>query len=319
MPAVIPSSSYAVYRINQDPLRLEPVAERGGIELFIDRYKSRGYRVDPLLERSLVTLGPVHDAMLFSEDEWQAHPLRHELGAPRLMPMLVAPLLVEGEAIGLLYFSRRPHEPHFTKADVRNAQVISQVMAAAIGNSRLHREAREQADLGRGALELIGSGVVITDLHGRVRYTNQGGQRLLDGGSGAGIAEALKENLEKVDGAPRRDAVVITSFANNETSVIIRSQRLRDDESRVATFLYTQSAKAEGSRFSPLLGLLSEREVEVLEMIARGAKTVEIARALYVSTDTVQYYLRRMFAVMDAGSRAELLAKAHAAAGVSPG
>ncbi|MHB9150845.1 MAG: LuxR C-terminal-related transcriptional regulator [Thermoleophilia bacterium] len=318
-PSVIGADAYALYRVDADPLRIAAMGERGGTRLFVDRYEAGGYQEDPLLEHVLATQEPVHEGQLFTDPEWQQHRLRRHLGSRKLMRMLLAPLTLDGRISGCIYFTRRPQAAPFSEADRRNAGLIAHHLALALRNAQLLAQAQQGEYMASNTLDLIGSGVVITDVRGEPRFSNTGARRLLDGASGTMAKAQIAENVDHVVTGPRRDTVAIGSFSNNEASVIIRSQRLREDDELVATFLYSQSASVEGSRFSPLLGLLSEREVEVLEMIARGAKTMEIARTLYVSTDTVQYYVRRMFAVMDAGSRAELLAKAHAIAGISPG
>lgn len=318
-PSVIVADACALYRVDTDPLRIAALGERGGTRLFVDRYEAGGYQEDPLLEHVLATQEPVHEAQLFTDTEWQQHRLRRHLGTRKLMRMLLAPLVLDGRTSGCIYFTRGPQAAAFSEEDRSNAGLIAHQLALALRNAQFLTQAQRGAYMAGSALDLIGSGVVVTDVRGEARFSNTAARRLLDGASGTMAKAQIAENVDRVVAGPRRDTVAIGSFSNNETSVIIRSQRLREDDELVATFLYTQSASAEGSRFSPLLGLLSEREVEVLEMIARGAKTVEIARALYVSTDTVQYYVRRMFALMDAGSRAELLARAHAMAGTSPG
>jgi LuxR family maltose regulon positive regulatory protein len=58
------------------------------------------------------------------------------------------------------------------------------------------------------------------------------------------------------------------------------------------------------SEFEPL----SERELEVLALIAEGASNREIAEALFVSVGTVKKHLNNMFLKLDAHSRTEAIA-----------
>jgi two-component system response regulator DevR len=59
-------------------------------------------------------------------------------------------------------------------------------------------------------------------------------------------------------------------------------------------------------------GLLSERELEVVRRVARGATNPEVARELYLSESTVKYHLRMARRKLGAGDRTELVYKASA-------
>jgi NarL family two-component system response regulator LiaR len=55
---------------------------------------------------------------------------------------------------------------------------------------------------------------------------------------------------------------------------------------------------------------LSEREREVLALLARGLSNKEIAERLFLSVATVKYYVRLLLSKLGAGSRAEAVALA---------
>ena len=69
-----------------------------------------------------------------------------------------------------------------------------------------------------------------------------------------------------------------------------------------------------GGEFHPAgdeagVGLLTPREVEILTAIGEGLSNKEIARRLGISTHTVKFHLEAIFDKLDAGSRAEAVAK----------
>ncbi|HEY6058882.1 MAG TPA: response regulator transcription factor [Candidatus Limnocylindrales bacterium] len=69
---------------------------------------------------------------------------------------------------------------------------------------------------------------------------------------------------------------------------------------------------AEIARPSPPRGpdALTDREVEVLELVTRGLRNKEIASALGISENTAKFHLRNILEKLHAGSRTELAARA---------
>jgi two-component system response regulator DevR len=62
----------------------------------------------------------------------------------------------------------------------------------------------------------------------------------------------------------------------------------------------------------PPAGSLSDRELEVVRLVARGATNLQVARELYVSESTVKYHLRSAMRKLRAGDRTELVYRASA-------
>lgn len=56
--------------------------------------------------------------------------------------------------------------------------------------------------------------------------------------------------------------------------------------------------------------LLSERELEVLQCLAKGMTSAEIARHLFISENTVKTHVRHILEKLEAGNRAEAVSKA---------
>ena len=57
---------------------------------------------------------------------------------------------------------------------------------------------------------------------------------------------------------------------------------------------------------------LSERESEVLALIAKGLTNAEIADELYLSIETIKTYVKRLYAKLDVHNRAQAAAAASA-------
>jgi DNA-binding NarL/FixJ family response regulator len=87
------------------------------------------------------------------------------------------------------------------------------------------------------------------------------------------------------------------AFAAGATAVI-------SDTARTGNLASTLALAAAGSGKRDDLGL-SEREVEILALVARGSSNAQIARALWVSDQTVKFHLSRIYKKLGVSSRTE--------------
>lgn len=74
-----------------------------------------------------------------------------------------------------------------------------------------------------------------------------------------------------------------------------------------------------GTAVSERLGLLTEREVEVLTFVGRGLSNSEIAEALFLSQTTVKTHLAHIFAKLSLRDRVQAVVLAYEAGLVRPG
>jgi LuxR family maltose regulon positive regulatory protein len=65
-----------------------------------------------------------------------------------------------------------------------------------------------------------------------------------------------------------------------------------------------------GSTADPLANLLSQRELEVMQLIAEGLSNREISERLFLALDTVKGHNRRIFGKLQVQSRTEAIARA---------
>ena len=72
----------------------------------------------------------------------------------------------------------------------------------------------------------------------------------------------------------------------------------------------TDSHFPESDAALPGSEVLSEREVEVLRLLASGASNTEMAQALVVSTNTVRTHLRHIYDKLGASNRTQAVARA---------
>jgi len=70
------------------------------------------------------------------------------------------------------------------------------------------------------------------------------------------------------------------------------------------------AAAASGATLQPLLDPLSERELELLRLVAAGKSNREIAAELVLALGTVKSHLHNIFQKLDAGSRTQAVVRA---------
>jgi len=76
----------------------------------------------------------------------------------------------------------------------------------------------------------------------------------------------------------------------------------------------TDSSETAGDQplIEPLIEPLSEREIEILDLIAAGHKNQEIADQLHISLNTVRYHTKNLFGKLGVNRRTQAVAKAQA-------
>ncbi len=74
-----------------------------------------------------------------------------------------------------------------------------------------------------------------------------------------------------------------------------------------------------GTRFPPQVGKLSERELEVLKLVARGLSNAEIAEALFLSEATVRTHVTHILAKLQVRDRVQAVVLAYESGLAIPG
>ncbi len=91
---------------------------------------------------------------------------------------------------------------------------------------------------------------------------------------------------------------------------VVRPRRRRDD---AVTSGYRVS------RWDPAMSRLTRRQRDVLTLLAAGHSNAEIARALFVSKETVKSHLKRIFVELDVRDRSQAVIAAYERGLVEPG
>ena len=94
-------------------------------------------------------------------------------------------------------------------------------------------------------------------------------------------------------------------------------KRMEGDRERMKEYIHKLLAFFEEKEFQtssfsaqPLMEPLSEREIEILQLIADGLTNQEIGSKLYLSLNTVKAHTRNIYGKLEVKSRTQAVAKA---------
>ncbi|MEL6495911.1 MAG: LuxR C-terminal-related transcriptional regulator [Cyanobacteria bacterium J06623_7] len=81
------------------------------------------------------------------------------------------------------------------------------------------------------------------------------------------------------------------------------------DLSAICLHLSVWSATVRSAQHNNLITLLTPRELEIVELVAKGKTNAEIGRELWITINSVKQALKRIFRKLEVSSRAEMVAK----------
>jgi len=161
------------------------------------------------------------------------------------------------------------------------------------------------------AIAELGPEVVLLDVH----MPGGGGQEVLRRVLGSGstvrfLALSVSDAAEDVIGVIRGGArgYVTKNISGRELTDAIR--RVADGDAvfspRLAGFVLDAFASSEAPPIDPELDSLTQREREVLRLIARGYAYKEIAKELFISVKTVETHVSSVLRKLQLSNRHEL-------------
>lgn len=319
VPDLIPAESYALYQL--DPRTGTPIeCIAHAPDTFLEEYENLGRDDDPVLEAALRDQAPRDQRLAANEHEWRATGACEVLRRAGLVHSLEAPVRVSGEVAGTLNFARTADQPAFTEHDLHRAARASQIVGAALQRAARFDTIDRRAGLLTDVLDQLDTALVISSLDGEQLYLNDAAQTAIDQADRPLInaaAPAVRQALEQL--RRRRDnhtasAQHTLELSDYHAETSARAVRLLANDELVLTFLGHRPIEEarevpppEGTSHSDR-AMLSSRELEVAELVARGLTTGEMSRELFISQNTVKQHLKRMFQKLEVHNRAQLVA-----------
>jgi DNA-binding CsgD family transcriptional regulator/GAF domain-containing protein len=322
--------AHAIYYL--DPVSLAPlrVRTRGASDSFLAGYEDAGRAIDPVLQRVAVEGRTVRSRGLLDDHSWRAHPFYPVVAQGGFESTMQAPIVVEGELVGTLDFARRRRDGSFRAGEARLLDVVARRVSDAVARALRFEELARQSTLVERALDALGVAVVATSLDSTLLFANRAATNLLVGPGRApralppALAEAIAADSRRLVAGRRLTTTAVASplepvpLRSRQRSlgggapmggVTVRSMLARDCGA-VISLLY--------DRPQPLwhrVPVLSNREQEIVELVARGLSTGQIAEVASITENTVKQHLKRIFGKLGVHSRTEMVVAANAAGG----
>lgn len=275
---------------------------------FLDQYEKHGRQDDPVLRSAQAGAEPVDDARAATREEWLRSGACNVLSTAGFSHSLEAPLIMGDTMVGTLNFARAADKRPFSRRDLRRAAWAGHKMSVG-----LHRAARfeltgQRASLFAEVLDALDVPLIISSMDGQELYVNPAADRRVNPGAhpaGHVAQPAVTRTLNEI----RRDrslesASTTQPLDDGLNQMIVRSVRLNGSTDAVLSFL---SVERQDDHRRPGISLLSPREREIADFVAKGLTTGQMARELFISENTVKQHLKRMFQKMNVHSRAQLV------------
>jgi DNA-binding CsgD family transcriptional regulator len=218
---------------------------------------------------------------------------------------------------GAVTLMREAGRPHFSAADVRFMASLSIPLAEGLRSASMAPAHGAGDDAGRD-----GAGIIVVGPDGTIEMADRGADRWLDElGAGRPGAE-LPRVIHVVVNAARRTVADNTigerpgdDFARARVRTgtgrwaVVRGSLLGEGPASPVAVLIERARPPE---LAPLIADaygFTERERRVVELVAQGFATSEIAGQLQLSAYTVQDHLKSIFDKSGTGSRGDLVAR----------
>jgi DNA-binding CsgD family transcriptional regulator len=316
---VLPARGHGIYHLDggaQPAL----VRTRGVSDAFLSRYEDEGRAIDPLLGHVRSRRQAIRSSA-WRAGAWRAHPFYDVIATGGLHHILQAPLTVDGELRGTLNVARTPRDRPFTVAEQARAALVARHVSVALGRAEAYEQVERRSTLLEQALDLLRVPLLATSPEGTVLFRNRAAAELLEaygaGPASVGLRRALRRSRELLARGGRRVATALVDCPADTlpaaldararrrrgARLAVRSTLLDGRTDTIVSFVHETPAVAPVQS-----ALLSAREQEIVELVARGLTNREIAELASISRNTVKQHLKRVFRKAGVASRTELAA-----------
>ncbi len=301
---LIPAHATALYFFK--PEKKKPVRiTASGVDVdFIKYYEAEGRDVDPLRGWITKIRAPYQSQTLLGLEGWRHHPVYNIVKTASIDFAMQSPLIFGQDIIGTLNFGREVGEGAFNETDLKAVSIISRFMSLSVSDSLTYSKKSDFRKRFCNEMDQVRQGIIITDSDYSPQYANSAAriiaERTLGRDDPSGNLKLLLSKGHKEQGESGR------TYADN-----LSAGYCPIPGSKVGQSLVILEEMQQPAGFSRFRGVLSNREVEVLQFVERGMQNKEIASELGISVNTVKRHLDNLFLKMNVNSRTQLVSKVY--------
>ena len=312
------SANFFLARHPDGKLDLNSVITRGITGENLARFNQYYYRLDPFLKwfppRAAVTTmdqvapGPGLLKSEYYNDFLKPQAIRHQL---------TLSIVSRGRILGVVALFKPLGRGNFTGRDRTKADLLAPFLAGALERTHFNDQATRQ----RLIFEIMAAktpwpGVMIVDENLRPIYCNQGARDILPQAAQGpdcllpeSISTACRKLMDRIpnkSGAERKAAVTLPSQGRNSALTVNLSLVDQPRQNPLCLIsLGREGARDWSLRFKEKG--ISKRELEVINLVARGMTNTEVGRELYISENTVENHLKSIYRKLGVKNRASLI------------
>lgn len=226
---------------------------------------------------------------------------------------------LRGRLIGEVYFALR-EQGELDEERRLHLYAAVRHLQSCLSSVERRIQSETMLDLMKAALDLVSDGVGISDIgfSPALLYSNRSSAELIGKGKadrafGELLERSQTQNMNNLRYGARDKSSSSYYYPDAEGRniwVSYAAQRVRLGDEDYAICI-SNTRKDENWSAEHLQGLLSDREIAVLEVISAGLSSREAARRLNVSDNTIKYHLSHIYAKLGVKNRAELLSSTY--------
>lgn len=273
---------------------------------FLHDYEKVGRADDPVLQYVIEHRVPVDSGRL-RRIEWDRCGSREVLSQAKLKHSMQAPLLQDDRVVGTINFARSGLQP-FTDEELSTAKMLSEHLGIALERAHRFDSVHSRVVLLERALERSARAAMVCSPDGTPLFVSSRATDLLgfsfNDAVPRGLAAQVLDLVRALASAGGRAHTSHIEDPGSHRRLVLKIQGLRASDSYVC-FIYADPGTEPAGM--PKVDVLSAREQEIAEMVARGLTTNEIATRAFISASTVKHHLKRIFAKLGVTTRASLV------------
>lgn len=216
---------------------------------------------------------------------------------------------------GTLIFAKSKEKGKFTSREITLLKQLSHHVNLAVLNARIFQEIQTRQLMLQSTMDFSETGTALSNLNDTIYYMNSALHTMIECEDvnllqTSSLLDHLKENIYQLKYSGKEE--VTTSFAcyfkDSQMPLLlqIRSVRLSTENEFVAHFISRQQPEEE-INFGDLQQRLSRKEIEVMRYLCKGIMYKDIADAMGISVNTVNFHIKNIYRKMNVNSRNELL------------